>query len=85
MNIKTVTLKDLQEMYGEKYKSVNKIAEDFTLHIEYTLEEAIFELFDGMSLKEVLNIIASDEIYEYIENHIAMYRKKYLIVFNEYF
>lgn len=85
MNIKTIIFKDLQKMYGEEYKSVDEIAEDFALYERDTLEEAIFELFDDEKLSFILDLIIKSETDEYIEEHIAKYQEGYLINFNECF
>lgn len=85
LNIKEITMKDLKRIYGEEYKTIDEIAENFSLYVEDTLENAIYELFDDENLRFILEIIATGEVNEYIENHIAKYQGGYLINFNEYF
>ncbi|MDU1912530.1 hypothetical protein [Fusobacterium sp.] len=85
LNIKEITAEDLKRIYGEEYKTVDEIAEDFALYERDTLEEAVFELFDDENLRFILELIAKGEINEYIEEHIAKYQGGYLINFNEYF
>ncbi len=85
LNIKEITAEDLKRIYGEEYKTVDEIAEDFALYERDTLENAIFELFDDENLRFILELIAKGEINEYIEEHIAKYQGEYLINFNECF
>ena len=66
-------------------KTIDEIAEDFALYERDTLEDAISELFDDEKLSFILELIAKDEINEYIEEHIAKYQRGYLINFNECF
>lgn len=85
LNIKEITAEDLKRIYGEEYKTIEEIAEDFALYERDTLENAIFELFDDENLRFILELIAKGEINEYIEEHIAKYQGEYLINFNECF
>ena len=85
LNIKEITTEDLKRIYGEEYETIDEIAEDFALYERDTLEDAISELFDDEKLSFILELIAKDEINEYIEEHIAKYQRGYLINFNECF
>ena len=44
LNIKEITAEDLKRIYGEEYKTIDEIAEDFALYERDTLENAIYEL-----------------------------------------
>lgn len=85
LNIKEITAEDLKRIYGEEYKTIEEIAEDFALYERDTLENAIYELLDDENLRFIIEKVAKGEINEYIENHIAKYQGGYLINFNEYF
>ena len=85
LNIKEITAEDLKRIYGEEYKTIEEIAEDFALYERDTLENAIYELLDDENLRFIIEKVAKGEINEYIENHIAKYQEGYLINFNEYF
>ena len=73
LNIKEITAEDLKRIYGEEYKTVDEIAEDFALYERDTLENAIYELLDDENLRFIIEKVAKGEINEYIENHIAKY------------
>ena len=74
LNIKEITAEDLKRIYGEEYKTIEEIAENFALYERDTLENAIYELLDDENLRFIIEKVAKGEINDYIENHIAKYQ-----------
>lgn len=85
LNIKEITIEDLKKIYGEKYETIDEIAEEFTIYEEETLEDAIQELLAEENANFIFEMISSGETNRYIERHVAKYKDWYLVNFNEYF
>lgn len=83
MNLKTITFKDLQKMYGEQYKDLNDIKVDYCIFFEDTLKEAIWQLLDDNTC--IMNSILEGSFYKYLESHIAKFENGYLVNWNEEF
>lgn len=85
LNIKEIPMEDLKKIYGEEYKTIDEIAEEFTIYEEETLEDAIEELLAEEDTDFIFELISSGEINGYIERHVVKYKDSYLVNFNEYF
>lgn len=83
MNLKTITFKDLQKMYGEEYQDLNDIKKDYCIFFHSTLKEAICDLLDENTC--VLNDIVKGDFYKYLQSHIVKFGNGYLINWNEKF